>query len=63
MVTKVTVGYTGSHLSVIDVVNFIEDDVGQIIYDLALFVQHGAQDFCGHDETASLWVELKVTRY
>lgn len=53
---------TGStHLWIINVVNLIKYDILKIADHFTTTVQHGAENFCGHNQTLSSLVDLEIS--
>ena len=54
--------HMSTHLRIIDIVNFVEDDKLDITDEVGSLVEHAAQNFRGHNEAACLRVDLDVAR-
>lgn len=50
-----------TYLCIVDIVHFVENDELDVADKVCSFVQHTSQNFCRHDQTIRLRVDLHVS--
>lgn len=50
-----------THLCIVDVMDLVENNKLDITNEVCAFVKHASEDFCGHDQTVCLWIDLNVS--